>query len=269
MTLLASCKLTYCLCPVLCVPTALSYFWPYHLACQQQRWKKYFSDSCSASLEQKFDYISIYAYKAFLVAVIVCFINWMQTWCGYFMFSLYSNKPDVTGLIPPKAGTIWVSFVYLGQARALYYYWMFISARFVLIKTHKSRLSLDRFFLRRMRAGQAQTFRDRSSCNLTLFMNRRESKIERLIKNSCGRHTVKKGRIKRQLTADIYTFKLDKDSHKQAHKRFVVCGSLHWSDSKLAGKLDITRVLYCNMHCSRHSLFRSSPGTLKKCFRNF
>lgn len=45
----------------------------------------------------------------------------------------------------------------------------------------------------------------------------------------------KRGRIKHHLIADIYTFKLDKHSHKQVHKRFVVCGSLSRSDSKLAG----------------------------------
>lgn len=59
----------------------------------------------------------------------------------------------------------------------------------------------------RIRPGWAEPFSDRSSCNLTLFMNRRESKIERFMKNSCSRY--KEGKNK-ALTADIYTFKLDK-----------------------------------------------------------
>lgn len=54
---------------------------------------------------------------------------------------------------------------------------------------------------------------------------------------------MKKERIKPQLAADIYIFKLDKRSRMKVHKRFVVCGSLSGSESKLAGYLDITLVL--------------------------
>lgn len=78
----------------------------------------------------------------------------------------------------PQRPTICVSFVYLGQAQALL---LLLNVTFSQISAYKNlqiRLSLERVFLQRIREGQAQTFRERSSCNLTLFV-KRESEIER------------------------------------------------------------------------------------------
>lgn len=77
MTLLASCRLTYCLhllrpdCPELFLTRSFS------LSTTEKA--KHFKIHVMACYGQKFDYISIETYKAFLTAIIVCFINLHQT----------------------------------------------------------------------------------------------------------------------------------------------------------------------------------------------
>lgn len=96
MTLLASCELTYCLRPVR--PDCPELFLTRSFAPSTTKKAKYFEIHVLA--------YSIDAYEREDSS----------------MFSLCSNKLDLTGLITHKAETICVSFVYLGQAQDQNYY---------------------------------------------------------------------------------------------------------------------------------------------------